>query len=226
MPPILLFILLLIFTFVVLFYLLRPTKTESAVQQHLENIQVERAEGKGATILKEEGYSSNPALSEIIRQIPGGVGTLNLIRQSGQNWPVSTVMGISLLGTVLVAWIASLFLPGMFLPILSGIAAGSIPYIYLFIIREARFRKCDQLLPEAIDLMARGLRAGHALNAVLEMVGNEIAEPIATEFRRLHEENSLGLPLRDATLNMLVACLETTCGFSLLRFFCRKQPGG
>jgi tight adherence protein B len=226
MPPILLFILLLFFSFGVAFYLLRPTKTESAVQQHLENIQVSRAEGTGATILKGEGYSSNPSIREIIRQLPGAAGTLNLVRQSGRDWPVSHVMGISLLATVLTAWIASLFLPTIFLPMLSGVAAGSIPYIYLFIIREARFRKCDQVLPEAIDLMARGLRAGHALNAVLEMVGNEIAEPLASEFRRLHEEHALGLPLRDATLNMVSRLPRDDMRFLATAILLQKETGG
>ena len=172
MPPTLLFILLLIFSFVVAFYLLRPTKTESAVQQQLQDIKSSRLETSSSTILKEEGYSSNPAVTQIIRQVPGALGTLNLIRQSGNNWAVSTLMGGSLTLTILVSWIASLFLPSAILPVIAGVAAGSIPYIYLIVMRETRFRKCDQLLPEAIDLMARGLRAGHALTAVLEMVGS------------------------------------------------------
>jgi len=222
----LLFVLLLIISFGVIFYLVRPTKTETAVQQHLEDIQVNRNEATGQTILKEEGYSANPEIAQLIRQLPGAVGTLNLLRQSGQPWMVSTVMGISLLATVLVAWISSYFLPGTLLSILAGVAAGSIPYIYLFIMREQRFRKCDQLLPEAIDLMARGLRAGHALTAVLEMVGNEIADPISTEFTRLHEEHSLGLTLRDATMNMVSRLPRDDVRFLATAILLQKETGG
>ena len=226
MPPILLFILLLIFTFVVVLYLLRPTKTEAAVQQHLKNIQVAHPDSPVNSILKEEGYSSNPALSRMIRQIPGAVGTLDLIRQSGQQWDVSVVMSSSLLATVLVSWIASFFLPGILFAVLAGMMAGSVPYIYLLIMREARFRRCDQLLPEAIDLMARGLRAGHALTAVLEMVGNEMAEPIASEFRRLHEEHALGLTLRDATLNMISRLPRDDMRFLATAILLQKETGG
>jgi tight adherence protein B len=226
MSPILLFILLLIFTFVVLLYLLRPTKTEVAVQERLKDVQSRHSDSLGTTILKEEGYSSNPALSQIVRQIPGAVGTLDLIRQSGQQWDVSVVIGSSLLTTVLVAWIASFFLPGILLAALAGMAAGSAPYIYLLIMREARFRRCDQLLPEAIDLMARGLRAGHALTAVLEMVGNEVAEPIATEFRRLHEEHALGLTLREATLNMISRLPRDDMRFLATAILLQKETGG
>jgi tight adherence protein B len=225
--PVMFFLLLLIVTFAVAFYFLRPTKTESAVQQRLEDIKDSRTdESLAQTILKAEGYSRNAEVSQIIRQIPGALGTLDLIRQSGKSWTVASVMGISLLATVLVAWIASFFLPGVFLSVLAGVVAGSIPYIVLLITREQRFRKCDQLLPEAIDLMARGLRAGHALTAVLEMVGTETAEPIASEFRHLAEEHSLGLSLRDATMNLVDRLPRDDMRFLATAILLQKETGG
>ncbi len=135
-------------------------------------------------------------------------------------------MGISLLATVLTASIASLFLSSAFLAVVAGVAAGSIPYVTLLIMREQRFRKCDQLLPEAIDLMARGLRAGHALTAVLEMVGTETPDPIASEFRRLAEEHSLGLPLRDATLNLVSRLPRDDMRFLATAILLQKETGG
>jgi len=224
--PVIFFLLLLIVTFAVAFYFLRPTKTEAAVQQRLEDIQDARTEASAQNILKAEGYSRNPELSEIVRQIPGAIGTLDLIRQAGQGWTVSSVMGISLLATVLTALIASFFLSSPFLAVIAGVVAGSIPYIYLLILREQRFRKCDALLPEAIDLMARGLRAGHALTAVLEMVGTETAEPIASEFRRLAEEHSLGLPLRDATMNLVARLPRDDMRFLATAILLQKETGG
>jgi tight adherence protein B len=224
--PVVFFLLLLIVTFAVAFYLLRPTKTESAVQQRLEDIQGRRTEDSAETILKEEGYSRNADYSAIIREIPGALGTLDLIRQAGQDWTVSSVMGISLLATVLTAWITSFFLPDVFLAVIAGVAAGSIPYVVLLVRREQRFRKCDQLLPEAIDLMARGLRAGHALTAVLEMVGSETADPIASEFRRLAEEHSLGLPLRDATMNLVARLPRDDMRFLATAILLQKETGG
>jgi len=221
-----LFLLLLVLCFVVVFYLLRPTKTEAAVQQHLEEIQEGRANAEGQPILRVEGYSSNPEISALIRQVPGAVGTLNLIRQSGQHWMVAPVMGVSLAAAVLTGWISSYFVPGLVLALLAGLVAGAIPYIYLLILREQRFRKCDQLLPEAIDLMARGLRAGHALTAVLEMVANEIADPISTEFQRLHEEHALGLPLRDATMNLVGRLPRDDVRFLATAILLQKETGG
>lgn len=222
----LLFILLLLFSFGVLFYLLRPTKTEVAVQQQLEDIQIARAEATGQTILREEGFSKNPEISQIVQQIPGGIGTLTLLRQAGKDWTVSSIMGISVAATILTGWISSYFLPNVFLAILAAMLAGAIPYIVLLILREQRFRKCDEILPEAIDLMARGLRAGHALSAVLEMVGNEMAEPISSEFKRLHEEHQFGLSLRDATLNMVARLPRDDVRFLATAILMQKETGG
>lgn len=224
--PVLLFLVLLIFTFAIAFYVMRPTKTEAVVQQRLDDIQDARAEATGQTILKEEGFSSNPEIALMIRQIPGAIGTLNLIRQSGQKWKVDAVMGLSVLLAVVVAGIAALIVPGTVLAVLIGVAAGAIPYIYLFVVREQRFRKCDELLPEAIDLMARGLRAGHALTAVIEMVGNEVAEPISSEFKRLHEEHQLGLTLRDATMNLVSRMPRGDMRFLATAMLLQKETGG
>src|SRR5579864_4924048 len=139
---VLVFLLLLIFTFAIAFYFLRPTKQETAVKQQLDEIKDARSEATGQTILKEEGYSSNAEITEIVRQIPGAFGTLNLIRQAGQRWKVSAVMGISLLSTVLVTWIMSLILPDfLLLAAIIGVATGAIPYITLYIMREQRFRR-------------------------------------------------------------------------------------
>ena len=222
----LLFVLLLILCFGIVFYLLRPTKTETAVQQQLTAIQESRAEETGSTILKQEGYSANREMAEFVRQLPGALGTLNLLRQSGEDWSVAAVMGISLLSTALTAWISSYFLPATLMAVIAGMGAGSIPYLYLLIRREQRFRKCDELLPEAIDLMSRGLRAGHALSAVLEMVGNEIAEPISSEFKRLHEEHSVGLPLRDATMNLVSRLPRDDVRFLASAILLQKETGG
>jgi tight adherence protein B len=227
MPPFLFFMLLLIICFGVIFYLSRPTKTERAVQRHLESIKVTDTDNDAepVPILKEEGYSSNPAVSDIVRQIPGAKETLYLVRQAGKTWPVSTVMGIVALSMAGTALITSLFLPD-FLPLVAALVVGVVPYVYLFILREQRFRQCDRLLPDAIDLMARGLRAGHALPAVLQMVGEEIAEPLGAEFRNLHEEQLLGLPLREAVMNMVRRIPRDDTRFLATAVLLQKETGG
>lgn len=227
MHPFLFFVLLLSVTFVVIFYLVRPTKTEVAVQRHLESIKVANThdDAGSITILKEEGYSANPAIGGIVRQIPGAKETLDLLGQAGRNWAVSTVMSVVGASMLVTAVITSLFLPDV-LPLLAAVIVGCIPYVYLLFLRERRLRQCDKLLPEAIDLMARGLRAGHALPAVLEMVGEEVVEPLGSEFRNLHEEQTVGLPLREAVMNMVRRVPRDDMRFLATAILLQKETGG
>ncbi len=224
---ILLFILLLIVSFLVMLYFLRPTATETAVQQHLESIEENRAvEGDGTTILRRQALSATPWLDELLRDLPGSADLARLIRQAGQTWQVSSFILVSLVVTVIVASLASIAIPSIVLSLIFGIAAGSLPYLLLLIMRQRRFRKCDAQIPEAVDLMARALRAGHAVPAVIEMVGREIAEPLAGEFRIVHEEQNLGLPLRDAMLNLVDRVPRDDMRFVTTAILLQKETGG
>ena len=107
-----------------------------------------------------------------------------------------------------------------------SIAAGSGPFVYLYIRREIRFRQFSDLLPEAVDLMSRGLRAGHSIQAVLEMVGNEIADPVGIEFRALHKEQSLGLPIRDAMKDLIDRVPIDDMRFLATAILLQKESGG
>jgi len=224
---ILLFILLLVVSFLVMLYFLRPTATETAVQQHLESIEENRAvEGDGTTILRRQALSATPWLDELLRDLPGSADLARLIRQAGQTWQVSSFILVSLVVTVIVASLASIAIPSIVLSLLFGIAAGSLPYVFLLIVRERRFRKCDAQVPEAVDLMARALRAGHAVPAVIEMVGRESAEPLAGEFRIVHEETNFGLPLRDAMLNLVDRVPRDDVRFVTTAILLQKETGG
>ena len=227
MSPVILFGLLLILSFGVLLYFLKPTPAETAVQQHLEGIEEIRAvSADGTTILKEQGFSSTPWLDDLIRQLPGSVTLSRLIRQAGRKWQMSSLLFFSLLATVITWWLASFAISNLVLSACVGVVLGLSPYLYLYILRETRFRRFDTILPEAVDLMARGLRAGHAVNAVLEMVGQEVADPVGSEFRALAEEQSLGLPIREAMMNLVQRVPLDDVRFLTTAILLQKETGG
>ena len=84
----------------------------------------------------------------------------------------------------------------------AAVAGAAIPYLIVRYRRNKRLFKFEEMLPEAIDLLGRAIRAGHPLSAGLKMVADETTEPIQSEFRRTHEENRFGLPFDDALLAM------------------------
>ena len=174
-----LFLLLLALSFGVAFYFLRPTRAETAVQQQLANIEESRTTTvAGTTILKQQKQSSTLWLDEVIKQFPGSTALSQLIRQSRQKVNLGSLVIFSLLATVIASWLATSMIPSFALSLCLGVAVGLSPILYLYTLREVRFRRIEALLPEAVDLMARGLRAGHGVGAVLEMVGQEVADPV------------------------------------------------
>ena len=223
----LLFIVLLILTFGVLVLFLRPTSTEVAVEQQLAGIKgVSTDVGAATSILKCQGLSSNPTVDVFLKQLPFTDAIAGLIRQAGVEWKVGAVLGGSIVIFLLGWWIGTIFLPTDLLAFVFGVAVGLAPYFYLHVQRTIRFKKFDALLPEAVDLMSRGLRAGHAISAVLEMVGKEIADPVGVEFRALHKECSLGLPLREAVVNLVERMPRDDMRFLATAILLQKESGG
>ena len=86
--------------------------------------------------------------------------------------------------------------------ILLAVAAAVIPFAYIAIKRRRRLRRFEEHFPEALDLLNRAIRAGHAFTTGLGMIASEVSEPIAGEFRTTFEEQNFGLPLRDALQNL------------------------
>jgi tight adherence protein B len=227
MSLLLLFALLLVLTFGVMTWVLKPTKSEADIQRHLSSI--EKTYGvdiDGGTILKQEALSSIPWLDDLLRSIPGVLNLRRLIGQAGLNWTVAPLLLGSLVGALAAGWAAIMFTPALPLVLLLGVAVGSAPYAYVFWQREVRFRRFEEVLPEAIDLMARALKAGHAVTSMIEMVAQQSSEPIASEFRIVFEEQNLGLPMREAILNLANRVPIEDVHFLATAILVQKETGG
>jgi tight adherence protein B len=222
-----LFVVLLVLCFGVLLFFMRPTAAETAVAEHLQDLAASRVVNADPTsILKKEGFSSIPWLDELIARLPGSYFLQGLLHQSGKTWRVGAVQLISVALAVVGSWLASIFVPSVLLDVCAGLVLALAPVLTLYILRAIRFHKFDTLLPEAVDLMARGLRAGHAVTATLEMVGREIADPVGSEFRMLHEEQTLGLPMREAMENLVERVPLDDVRFLATALLLQKETGG
>ena len=116
-------------------------------------------------------------------------------------------------GNLLFAWAGALI--GFF-----------IPYAYASHMRNKRFQKFEEKFPEAIDTLARAVRAGHAFTTALEMIANEVSEPVAGEFRQLYEEQKFGLPVRDALLNLADRIPLVDVKFFITAVMLQRETGG
>jgi tight adherence protein B len=101
-----------------------------------------------------------------------------------------------------------------------------VPYAYASHMRTKRFQKFEEKFPEAIDTLARAVRAGHAFTTALEMIANEVSEPVAGEFRQLYEEQKFGLPVRDALLNLADRIPLVDVKFFVTAVMLQRETGG
>ena len=223
----LIFILAFFLCFTIVVFFTKSSKTEVAVQRRLAKISEEhRATPAETTILKQFKLSPNPWMHDLLERLPVSAPVLSLIRQAGVEWWVSSFIFYSLLSAFIGGLIASIEVGSTLLILLAGIAASLLPAAYLFFLRYRKLPECDALLPHAVELMARALRAGHALNAVIEMVSQDISEPLASEFRIVHEEQAFGLPMKDALTNLLERNPRDDMRFLTTALLLQREVGG
>ncbi|MGA7926282.1 MAG: type II secretion system F family protein [Candidatus Sulfotelmatobacter sp.] len=226
MSLILLFLLLLVLIFGVLAYLLKPTSLQKAVEDQLASIEdVPSVDDRGTTILKDKTVQST-VIEEFATWLPWSDNSSRLIRQAGKDWSLGSVSLFSLVAGLITFGLAWWLNAGFLISTALAVAVLFAPYVYLYILREVRFKKFGDLLPEAVDLMSRGLRAGHSIQAVLEMVGKELSDPVAIEFRALHKEQTLGLPLRDAMMGLVDRVPLDDMRFLATAILLQKESGG
>jgi tight adherence protein B len=109
----------------------------------------------------------------------------------------------------------------------AGLIIGAfLPYSVVSYRRQKRFEKFEELFPEAIDTLARAVRAGHAFTTALEMISSEVADPLASEFRKLFEEQKFGMPVRDALMNLTERVPLVDVKFFVTAVMLQRETGG
>lgn len=134
---------------------------------------------------------------------------------------VGVAMGFALVGGVISTLLVSIYVA----PVGAGLFF-MLPFMWLLFKRNSRMKKFASQLPEAMELVARALRAGHSLAAGLQVVAGESPEPIAKEFGRVYEEQNLGISLEDALGNLCNRIPNLDLRFFVTSVNIQRQTGG
>lgn len=154
-------------------------------------------------LAREELLSEIPWLNRGLIKLQASTRIKRMIDQADLHITVMRLVLFSLIAGVLAFLAASMVIESYLLMTVFGILAAILPFAHVAMTRKKRLKKFLQLLPDALDLMSRGISAGHAFTESLQMVGTEMPEPIATEFRKTYEEQNLGLSLKLALENLV-----------------------
>jgi tight adherence protein B len=184
-----------------------------------------RKDDPGADILRKTAFDSDKkSLLEMLT--PNLPSMQRIFEQADCHIKPSTLLGIGLLLALLGAtgsWLANV--PWFFAP-LAGIVMFMVPVGWLLNKRRMRLKTFAGQLPDALELVARALRAGHSLGAGMHVVAEEMPSPIADEFGRVYEEQNLGIVIEDAMRNMCERVPNLDLRFFVTSVAIQRQTGG
>ncbi len=222
-----LFILVLVASFAVVMFVTRPTVEEKRVQQRLEGIAVGGVEGaEEPDLLRQLSYSDVPLLDSLFRSVAFTRRLRSTIAQANSSWTVGRLIATTILILAVAVWLAFIFVPSLALGLVLAVGLAALPYASVLVQRRRRFRKFEETLPDAIDLMSRGLRAGHSVSAAIEMVSQEVADPTGSEFRKTFEQQNFGLPFREALEDLARRIPLPDLQFMVTAILVQKETGG
>jgi len=222
------FVVVSLATFVIGSLLDRRSARARLLRERLASVEkaAERQPSEELALLRDEMLSEIPALDSLLRRSARITNLQTLLSQADLKTRAGTILMLCVLSGVGLALLVLILSPFPQFAWLGMIVGAVLPYSYASFRRARRFQKFEELFPEAIDTLARAVRAGHAFTTALELISNEISEPIASEFRKLFEEQKFGLPVRDALLNLTERMPLVDVKFFVTAVMLQRETGG
>ena len=197
------------------------------IETRLRALSASRDNSKQSQLLKQRMLSEVPSIDRFLLGMSRAQRLDRFILQSGLNWTVSRLLlscaALGAISCMIMIYVAhqSLLLSGL----VSAVFAVT-PLLYVSHKRSGRLSKFERQLPEALDLITRALRSGHAFSSALQMVGDEMPEPIAGEFRIVHDEVNFGVALQQALTNLSKRVPLTDLRYFIVSVLIQRDSGG
>ena len=196
------------------------------VEKRLRAMSAVGTDSPSASFIKQRLLSKMPFLDRILLEVPR-IHTLDrLLQQSCFRLSVAGFLGLTLVA-VAVGFILSLLFH-FFAPVAFAVcvATGCLPLLYILKAKSKRMNTIEQQLPGALDLMARGMQAGHAFPSALKMVGDECPEPVAGEFHIVFDEINYGISAQDALVNLTKRVPSADLQYFVISVLIQRGTGG
>jgi tight adherence protein B len=186
----------------------------------------EREPDEELALLRDEQLSKIPAFDTLLRRSERVSAIQDALLQAGMKFRAGNFLLLCAFSGVVAGLVTVLYTGNPAIAWAALIIGGFLPYSVVSYRRQKRFERFEELFPEAIDTLARAVRAGHAFTTAIEMIFNEIAEPLATEFRKLFEEQKFGMPVRDALMNLTERVPLVDVKFFVTAVMLQRETGG
>jgi tight adherence protein B len=197
------------------------------IERRLKALSAAGDDSLQSQLLKERMLSQVPSLERLLLSIPRASQLDGLILQSGLNWTVSKLLLSSVvLGLLAVIVLGSWLSLSTPVAVAAGVGVGLLPWLYVSYRRSQRLARFENQLPEALDLMLRALRSGHSFPSALQMVSQEMANPVAAEFSTVHDEVNFGVAMEQALTNLTARVPLTDLRYFVVAVLIQRESGG
>jgi tight adherence protein B len=203
---------------------LPETLANRRMERRLQEVGRREEDEQQASFIRERKVGPLPALDKALGA--SGSPLARLIEQSGVVTTPSTIVLASLMLALGLAVVALLLVKQPLAAVLAGIAGAMMPWLWLRYRRSARLKRFEEQVPEALDLLSRAIRAGHAFQTAMGMCADELPAPVGYEFKKSFEQQNFGLPLKDVLNEMTERVPILDVKFFVTAVLIQRETGG
>lgn len=176
-------------------------------------------------ITRNDQLSQIPLLNRLLGKLDISNTIQNLLTQAGSKMSVGELV-LRVVILMVVGFFISLFFKNIFLKIGCCFLLGSFPLLHVIIQRANRIKLFIKAFPDSLDMMTSAIRAGHALNQAMQLVGEEAPDPVGIEFKKTFEQYNLGLNLREALIKMTERVGSLDLKLFVTAILLQRETGG
>ena len=223
------FLIVLVAAFATIAYFTEPTETEKRTHERLSNLgrpQMMSDDEVQAEIVKRVTFSRIAWVDHALRQNKPALQLHLWLEQAKVPWTVGRFFSYSACLLILGAAIGNWWFPVGLVGWVPGIILAFAPLAWIGFQRSKRFRQFNAQLPDAVDLIARALRAGQSLPGALVTVAEETEDPLGPEFQVCADEMNYGLPFRESMNNLLRRFPVQELQFLVSAMLVQRETGG
>ena len=185
-----------------IYYVVQYLGDRRAVELRRRLQSIGRGAALDADLLRRGRRARSPWAAAVVAHLPGAHRLERLLEQADSAWTVAHLFAVAAAGAAACGVLAAILRSGTLGIAALAVAGGAAPFAQVLAARSSRSQRLSDQLPEALEMMARSLRAGHAMTAAFQVVATEMPEPVSVEFARAYEEQRLGLSLERAVVQM------------------------
>jgi len=224
------FLFMLVMIFGIFAFTMRPTAEQRSVNKRLASIRAQTGQGgigdEQDLLLKESAPGNFGWLEDMLQQFPVTDKVQLLILQAHSSTTFGTLLATSFGLSILGCFFTFLFTRILLLACIAAVLVAFMPFLVLTLKKNRRIDAFNKILPDAVDMMARSLRAGHSMVAAISIVAEHAPEPVGSEFGEVFRKQNFGLPLRDALTQLLERVPSQDLRVVVTGILVQKDTGG